>query len=578
VPTESRRLALVIASSQFHDPTLQQLQAPGQDAAALAQVLSDPAIGGFEVQELIDRPSHDVRLEIARFFADRKRDDLVLLYFSGHGLKTDDGKLYLATIDTQRKLPLATTVEASFVNEIMSASASRRQVLILDCCHSGAFASGMVAKGGGSADIKERFEGQGRVVLTASNAIQYAFEGDKLTGEAARSVFTRYLVRGLETGDADLDGDGHVSLTELYDYVYARVVDETPKQLPGMWALKIEGTLYVARSPKGARAVGTEDARLAEHYRRGMEALSAGRWEEAADWLGKLADERPNYLDVADRVQPLRDLAARMASLGPADRGWRWAVSRWPIVAMLVAGIIPNALASFFNYVYNHQALIKPHGGDRERLFNNTALAVNFTGFPVALAAFIWLAWPVARGLRRLWAGEELAVEELKPLRDRCLSLGHFAAGLGSALWVIAGPIYPISLHLEPDETVYFIVSLALGGLVAAAYPFFAVTFLSVRVVYPALVRPGSTRTDDRVRLERLDNSTWWYLLLAGSVPTVVISVALLAKPREEMWLLPYLGLGGFAGLALAFWLCRVLQRDLAVLKQLVTRSRAGKG
>jgi Caspase domain len=576
VPTESRRLALVIASSQFHDPTLQQLQAPGQDAAALARVLSDPAIGGFEVQELIDRPSHDVRLEIARFFADRKRDDLVLLYFSGHGLKTDDGKLYLATIDTQRRLPLATTVEASFVNEIMSASASRRQVLILDCCHSGAFASGMVAKGGGSADIKERFEGQGRVVLTASNAIQYAFEGDKLTGEAARSVFTRYLVRGLETGDADLDGDGHVALTELYDYVYARVVDETPKQLPGMWALKIEGTLYVARSPKGARAVGTEDARLAEQYRRGMEALSAGRWEEAADWLGKLADERPDYLDVADRVQPLRDLAARMASLGPADRGWRWAVSRWPIVAMLVAGIIPNALASLFNFVYNYFALIKEEGVEREFFF--TATAVNFIGFPVGFAAFIWLARPVARGLRRLRAGEELAVEELKPLRDRCLRLGHFAAGLGSALWAIAGPIYPIALDLPWEKTVYFIVSLVLGGLLAAAYPFFAVTFLSVRVVYPALVRPGSTRTDDRVRLERLDNSTWWYLLLAGSVPTVVISVALWGTVKDEHKLLPVLGLSSFTALALAFWVCRVLQRDLAVLKQLVTRSRAGKG
>ena len=581
LPPESRRLALVIASSQFSDQTLRQLQAPGRDAAALTRVLADPAVGNFEVKELIDRPSHEVRREIEVFFANRKRDDMLLLYFSGHGLKSDDGKLYLATIDTERGLPLATTVPASFVNETMTASASRRQILILDCCHSGAFASGMVAKGGGSADIRERFKGQGRVVLTASNAIQFAFEGDKVTGEGGRSVFTRHLVRGLETGEADLDGDGHIALAELYDYVYARVVDETPKQLPGMWAFKVEGSLFVARSPRGPRQPGTEETRLAEQYRLGMEALTAGRWEEAADWLGKLADERPGYLDVAERVQPLRKLAAKMAALGPAPRGWRWAVSRWPIVAMLLAIVIPNALASFFNFAYNRQAIIR---GDahREEVFLVTASVVNATAFPFGLGVMVWLAWPVARGLRHLRNGDEIPAEELKRLRGRCLSLGHYAAAIGVALWALAGPIYPPALYLADSplsvrDSVYFIVSLALGGLVAAAYPFFGVTFPWVRVLYPPLVRPGSTTSDDRSRLERLDGYTWWYLLLAGSVPMAVMTVALWAGSRNESSLLPVLSLGSLAGLGGVFWLCRTLQRDLGVLKQAVTRSRPGK-
>src|SRR5438128_1368544 len=104
---ESRRLALIVASSHYTDKTLQQLIAPGQDAAALARVLADPAVGRFETKELIDRPSHEVRREIEAFFANRKRDDLVLVYFSGHGIKSDDGRLYLPTIDTERGLPLA---------------------------------------------------------------------------------------------------------------------------------------------------------------------------------------------------------------------------------------------------------------------------------------------------------------------------------------------------------------------------------------------------------------------------------------------------------------------------------------
>jgi len=69
------------------------LVAPSQDAEALARVLADPAIGGFEVQTLLNEPSYEVNRAIEAFFTDRKRDDL-LLYFSGHGIKDEEGRLY----------------------------------------------------------------------------------------------------------------------------------------------------------------------------------------------------------------------------------------------------------------------------------------------------------------------------------------------------------------------------------------------------------------------------------------------------------------------------------------------------
>ncbi len=174
--TSDRRFALIIASYQYQDPDLRQLVAPAQDAEALARVLKDAAIGDFDkVKALINRPSHEMRREIESFFVGRRRDDLVLLYFSGHSVQDDDGRLYLTTTDTQRGLFLSTAVPATFVNQAMTSSRSRRQVLILDCCHGGAFARGMVAKGGESVGIRDRFEGRGRVVLTASTATQYAF-------------------------------------------------------------------------------------------------------------------------------------------------------------------------------------------------------------------------------------------------------------------------------------------------------------------------------------------------------------------------------------------------------------------
>ena len=181
-------------------------------------MLEDPAIGGFQVQTLIDQPSHKVSLEIESFYDNRKRDDLLLLYFSGHGIKDADGRLYFATIDTQlvqHNVRRATAVGAHFVNEVMSRSRSRRQVLLLDCCYSGAFKEGMLAKGDKRVGAGDQFEGQGRVVLTASDALQYSFEGERVEGEGIRSVFTSTLVHGLETGEADMDGDANYSIDDV---------------------------------------------------------------------------------------------------------------------------------------------------------------------------------------------------------------------------------------------------------------------------------------------------------------------------------------------------------------------------
>jgi len=240
-------MALLVATYRYQDAGLSQLTAPGHDAEALAEVLRDPEIAGFDVTILVNEPNHVVGDAIGEFYHNRRRDDLTLLYFTGHGLKDDHGRLYLAMTNTKRDRLLFTGLSGHQIDEAMESCSSRQNVLVLDCCYSGAFPAGHISKSDLQVNILEKFQGKGRVVLTASDATQYSFEGNQIIGEGTRSVFTRFFVEGLATGDADLDSDGDISLDELYSYVHDRVTEEMPQQRPKKQE-NVEGRIVIARN------------------------------------------------------------------------------------------------------------------------------------------------------------------------------------------------------------------------------------------------------------------------------------------------------------------------------------------
>ncbi|MFD3497020.1 caspase domain-containing protein [Streptomyces sp. NPDC058676] len=256
--TEARH-ALIIANDRYDDQGLKQLRAPAQDAAALAEVLHDPEIGDFEVEVIRNEPAHITNRHLQAFFNDRRRDDTLLLHFSCHGLKSESGELYFAAKDTDPRLLDATAVPAHFVRRCMSRTRAGSTVLFLDCCYGGAFSRGSGSvRATGDVNVLESFRGdkppggRGRAVITASNSMEYAFEGPELAENSAPrpSVFTHAVVQGLESGEADRDGDGVVTLDELYDYVYDRVREVNPHQTPSK-DVEMEGELTLAHSRRG---------------------------------------------------------------------------------------------------------------------------------------------------------------------------------------------------------------------------------------------------------------------------------------------------------------------------------------
>ncbi len=261
-PDGPRRLALLVATSTYDDPGLGHLVSPAQDATALAAVLAAAAIGDFEVSAVEDGIAAEICGRIEDFATESDRGDLVLLYLSCHGLKDEQGRLYFAARNTRRDRLRSTAVPAAFVNDVLFNCRSRRKVLLLDCCYSGAFAKGLSVKSDLAVHTADHFDARGLVVVTASDATQYAFEGEAVSGLAAPSVFTTSLVEGLRSGAADVDGDGLVSVDDAYEYARRRLSEQARPQSPRKWAFDVAGSIVLARTPQapGGPRLGTVPA------------------------------------------------------------------------------------------------------------------------------------------------------------------------------------------------------------------------------------------------------------------------------------------------------------------------------
>ena len=250
---EGRRLALVVAITDYADASLRRLRAPAGDAADLRDLLADPEIGGFSVTSVINERAQQMRLAIEEFLSDRRPEDLLLVYLSCHGLVDARGRLYFAARDTIKNRLASSGVEAHWLLDQFEECRARRQIVILDCCFSGAFARG--SKGDDDVGLGERLvgEGRGRVVLTASRSSEYSFEGEPLEGEdgSRGSVFTSALIDGIRTGQADTDHDGSISVDDAYSYAFERVRSAGTQQTPQRWLYGAEGSIILARTQLG---------------------------------------------------------------------------------------------------------------------------------------------------------------------------------------------------------------------------------------------------------------------------------------------------------------------------------------
>jgi uncharacterized caspase-like protein len=209
--------------------------------------------GAFDTVEIsVNEDYLAVRDKVAMLYNhDRVSDDSLLLYYSGHGIN-DRGRLYLATSGTDYDQPRGRSLAAKDVRDFMGECRAGRHIVVLDCCHSGAFVEGAKAGGAAPAVTPDTFasDGAGTYVLTASDAMQFAYDSGELrSGDGSgTSRFTSWLVEGLADGKAAPDED-EITIDALYDYVCGRARSERSRSTPQRFIHGGVGNPVIGRNP-----------------------------------------------------------------------------------------------------------------------------------------------------------------------------------------------------------------------------------------------------------------------------------------------------------------------------------------
>lgn len=278
--------AVVIGVSKYANPKISALNYADKDASDFAQFLKsqERLFRRLHVTLLLNEraTSAQVKKELVYGLKRAGKDDTVVLFLSGHG--ADDplnpGEFFFITHDGDPDCLEATGVNLTEM-KFMKRLDTKRAVLIADTCHAGGFSMhGVKGVEASFRRLMNQFrESEGKVILTSCRPDELSMEKRGL----ANSVFTHYLLQALR-GNADSNGDGIVSLQEVYGYVYEKAKDETggaqhPQldgRMIGLFPLSLAKPLIGTASPPSIQAPSQSESMHRNELSALMESAEKG--------------------------------------------------------------------------------------------------------------------------------------------------------------------------------------------------------------------------------------------------------------------------------------------------------------
>ncbi len=216
--------AVVVGVGKY--TSMPSLKFTDDDAFRFYSHLKSPEGGALpddQIEILVDEAAtrENILTSMRRLFLKADENDVVMFYFSGHGL---EGCFLPVDFDGFNN-----KLRHDEIRQIFKESKAKHKLCIADACHSGTldYSGALVNKGPAPVSLQHFYQAfeetdGGIALLMSSKPEELSLEDHGLR----QGVFTYYLLRGMK-GAADANGDYIVNIKELYNYVYSRVREYT---------------------------------------------------------------------------------------------------------------------------------------------------------------------------------------------------------------------------------------------------------------------------------------------------------------------------------------------------------------
>ncbi|OJJ15554.1 hypothetical protein BKI52_37350 [marine bacterium AO1-C] len=266
VPKKKPRLFLLAIGVSEYEDANRNLKFAQKDASNLADLLTkSSSYSDTIVTRILNKDATKANiLKAGEMFKKTTVDDQVVIFVSCHGLLDEKMDYYLATTDVDFADPSQKGLPYEAIEQMLDKIPARKRLIMIDACHSGELDKTEVEtvqapevvqkkdkkitiafKGGRTfvkpkAGLNNSFDymkalfndisnHSGATVISAAAGYEFALESK----EWNNGVFTYSILNGIDSGTADLNNDGRISVSELKDYVISQVAELTDgKQVP----------------------------------------------------------------------------------------------------------------------------------------------------------------------------------------------------------------------------------------------------------------------------------------------------------------------------------------------------------
>ncbi len=221
--------AVVIGIGDYQDENIRDLRFTVKDAQGFYNILRNDKYGRVpeeNIRLLLNEQATVKNIKTALrtwLKTNTGEEDSVLIYYAGHGAR-QEGDTYWVTHDANLNDLYSSALSSTTIVEMLKQIKSKRLVTFLDACHSADLVKPGLRETAPLGISFEKFSGEGRVTISASDGKQYSLELE----EYGHGVFTYYLLKGLK-GAADMDDDTIIDVDEIWHYVKDRVTEAVQK-------------------------------------------------------------------------------------------------------------------------------------------------------------------------------------------------------------------------------------------------------------------------------------------------------------------------------------------------------------